>query len=180
MAILKNIISGVKKYKIPFILGFLAAVSFFFILEAAMKPVSKSEYCGTQCHEMNTAYQSWELSVHGSNSRGLQAQCVDCHLPAKEEYVNHLISKGLAGAKDMYVHHFGDEYDVETIRKKVVEHFNVKRCLHCHNNLLAKPGSSAARLAHTSAINDADKDGSSCIDCHENVGHERQAKLFTE
>lgn len=180
MAILKKIISGVNKYKIPFILGFLAAVVGFFMLEAAMKPVSTSKYCGTQCHEMNTAYQSWELSAHGSNRHGLQAQCVDCHLPAKEEHLNHLISKGLAGAKDTYVHHFGGEYDVEAIRKKVVENFPVKRCLRCHNNLLANPGSSAARLAHTSAIYDADKEGSSCIDCHENVGHERQSKLFSE
>jgi len=180
MTILKNIFAAVNKRKIPLILGFLAAVAGFFILEAAMKPVSKSEYCGTKCHEMNTAYQSWELSVHGTNSHGLQAQCVDCHLPPKEEHINHLVSKGLAGAKDMYVHHFGDEYDVEAIRKEVIEHFPAKRCLHCHKNLLAKPGSSAARMAHTSAINDAGKEGTNCIDCHENAGHERQAKIFTK
>ncbi len=180
MAILKNIFIGVKKYKIPFILGFLAAVAGFFILEAAMKPVSKSQYCGTQCHEMNTAYQSWELSVHGTNNRGLQAQCVDCHLPAKDEHVNHLVSKGWAGAKDVYMHHFGGEYDGEAIRKEVLEHFPVKRCLRCHNNLLGKPGSSAARMAHTSAINDAGKEGTSCIDCHEDAGHQRDSKLFSE
>jgi cytochrome c nitrite reductase small subunit len=180
MAILKNIFTVVKKYKIPFTLGVLAAVAAFFILEAAMVPVSTSKYCGTQCHEMDTAYQSWQLSVHGTNNRGLQAQCVDCHLPAKEEHINHLVSKGLAGAKDMYKHHFGGEYDGEAIRKEVVENFPVKRCLRCHNNLLDKPGSSAARLAHTSAINDADKEGSSCIDCHENVGHQRISKLFSE
>ncbi|MCF7956438.1 MAG: NapC/NirT family cytochrome c [Phycisphaerae bacterium] len=180
MATLKKIFIGVKKHKVPFILGFLAAVAGFFILEAAMKPVSTSKYCGTQCHEMNTAYRSWELSAHGTNIHGLQAQCVDCHLPPKEEHIDHLVSKGLAGAKDMYMHKFGGEYDGEAMRKKIVEHFPSERCLHCHKNLLDKPGSSAARMAHTSAINDTDKEGTRCVDCHENVGHERQAKLFSE
>lgn len=180
MAIIKKILISVWKYKIPFIFGFLAAVAGFFILEAAMVPVSKSEYCGTQCHEMNTAYQSWELSPHGSNKHGLQAQCVDCHLPPKEEYINHLVSKGWAGAKDMYMHTFGGEYDGEAIRKEVIENFQGKRCLHCHKNLLFTPGSSAARMAHVSALNDMDSEGSRCIDCHENVGHERQSKLFPE
>lgn len=180
MAIMKSIFNGLKKRKTPFVLGFAAAVAGFFILDAAMKPVSTSKYCGTQCHEMNTAYRSWELSVHGTNSRGLQAQCVDCHLPPKEEHINHLVSKGLAGAKDMYVHHFGDEYDGQAIREKVIEQFPARRCVHCHKNLLEKPGSSAARMAHTSAINDADREGSSCINCHQNVGHQRQATLFKE
>ncbi|MBW8017233.1 MAG: hypothetical protein FVQ82_13700 [Planctomycetes bacterium] len=180
MTIIKNIFAGIKKHKIPFILGFLAAVAFYFIVDAAMKPFSTSQYCGTNCHEMNTAYLSWELSVHGANSHGLQTQCIDCHLPPKSEYINHLVSKGLTGIKDSYVHHFGGEYDVEAIKKEVVEHFPSKRCLRCHNNLLGKPGSPGARTAHISAINDADKEGTRCVDCHENVGHERHSKLFSE
>lgn len=180
MEIIKNIFIGINKRKIPLIIGFLAAIAGFFILEAAMKPVSTSTYCGTQCHEMNTAYRSWELSAHGTNSHGLQAQCVDCHLPPKEEHINHLISKGWEGAKDLYMHNFGGEYNGEAVRKKVVEHFPSTRCLHCHTNLLDKPGAPGARTAHISAINDSDKEGTRCVDCHENVGHERQAKLFSE
>jgi len=179
MAIIKNMLKVLLKHKTPLVAGFLSAVAIFFILEAAMKPVSTSQYCGSTCHEMNYVYQSWELSPHGTNSHGLQAGCVDCHLPPKEEYVHHMISKGYAGAKDMFVHHFG-EYNAEAMRKKVTAHFPSERCLHCHKNLLNKPGSSAARMAHTSAIHDPDKEGSRCVDCHANVGHERQAKLFSE
>ena len=149
-----------------------------FTLNAAMVPVSKSAYCGSKCHEMNTAYLTWELSPHGSNSRGLRAECIDCHLPSKEKYFSHMTAKAYEGAKDIYKHYFGGDYDVEKIRLRILEHLPNDRCLGCHNSLLFKPGSSAARTAHTAVLTRPDAKENRCLKCHEDIGHQRQNKIF--
>ncbi len=168
------------KYILPFIAGIVFAILCFISLNAAMGPVSKSEYCGSSCHEMSTAYQSWELSNHGSNSRGITVNCIDCHLPSKDHYFSYMFAKARAGAKDVLVHHFGSEYDLEKIKTRVRDNIPNSRCLKCHDNLLALPVSSASRIPHQSVINQPDLEENRCIKCHENAGHERDSKLFTE
>lgn len=158
--------------------GFVFAILCFVALNAAMEPVSKSEYCGGQCHEMNTAYQSWELSVHGSNKYGFRVECIDCHLPAKDSYFSHITAKAYEGGKDLYKHYFGEEYNLEKQRRDVLDHIPNKRCQHCHDDLLGKASGSSARTAHQAVIADPDKPENRCVECHENAGHERQSKIF--
>lgn len=174
-----RIYEAVKKRIAIFLAGFIFALLCFVALNAAMVPVSKSEYCGGKCHEMNTAYLTWELSPHGSNSKGFRVECIDCHLPEKEKYFAHITAKAYEGAKDMYKHYFGDEYEGEKIRLKVLSHLPNERCSHCHDDLLARPGTSAARIAHTAALSEPDARENKCIQCHEDVGHQRQNKLFS-
>lgn len=168
-------IFGVFKKRGPaFFAGLIFALLCFVGLNAAMEPVSKSEYCGTNCHEMDTAYQSWKLSIHGANERGLRAECIDCHLPSRDDYFTHIVAKAYAGGKDLYKHHFGGEYDVENVREKVIEHISNEQCLSCHVDLLAKPGSELAEESHTEALNSAEEsDQVKCIECHEDAGHMR-------
>ena len=163
-----------------FVPGFVAAVLCFIALNAAMAPVSKSEYCGGKCHEMNTAYRAWELSSHGANTHGFRVECIDCHLPPKEKYFRHLLAKGYEGGKDIYKHYLGGEYESERLRKRVLETIPNERCLHCHNDLLAKPASPGARTAHADVLNPPGNAESRCVDCHEDAGHERLNKLFSE
>jgi len=163
-----------------FLAGFVSAVLCFVALNAAMKPVSTPEYCGGKCHEMNTAYPTWELSSHGANKYGFRAECVDCHLPPKEKYFRHLLAKAYEGGRDIYKHHFGGEYETEALRKRVLARMPNERCLHCHDDLLGKPGSPGARTAHAEVLNPAPGAESKCVDCHENAGHERESKLFSE
>jgi len=162
-----------KKNALTFSMGFVFALLCFVALNAAMEPVSKSEYCGTKCHEMDTAYQSWKLSIHGANQRGLRAECIDCHAPSKDDYFTHLVFKAYAGGKDMYKHHFGGEYDEEEVREKVLDHISNERCVSCHVDLLAKPSSDLAKEAHTESLKSPDEPDSRCIECHEDVGHQR-------
>ncbi len=170
---------GWAKVHLPtFLLGFGFAILCFVGLNAAMKPFSTAGYCGGQCHEMNISYQSWELSPHGTNANGVRVTCVDCHLPPKDRYFAHVAMKGYTGAKDIYKHYFGPEYDREKIRQKVLEHFPRSRCLQCHNTLLARPGSPAARLAHVDALADLKDPEMHCLKCHESTGHERESRLF--
>ena len=97
-----------------FFIGIVFAMLCFIVIEAAMKPTSKSQFCGSQCHEMQVAYQSWELSVHGTNKYGIQVGCVDCHLPPKEkEYFAHIFAKAYEGGKDFF--------KILTIKRQVVK-----------------------------------------------------------
>lgn len=177
----KGRVAGFTRKRIRvFLVGFVMAMLCFVVLNVAMKPVSSSEYCGGKCHEMNTAYQTWELSSHGANKYGFRVECVDCHLPVKEKYFRHLVAKGYEGGKDVYKHYFGGEYEIEASRKRVLEKIRNDRCLYCHDDLLGKPGSPAARTAHAEVLNPPSGARSKCIDCHEDAGHERENKLFSQ
>jgi cytochrome c-type protein NapC/trimethylamine-N-oxide reductase cytochrome c-type subunit TorC len=169
-----------KKRLLTFFAGFVFAVLCFVALNAAMVPVSKAEYCGSKCHEMNTAYLTWELSLHGTNAYGIRVECINCHLPSKDRYFTHIAAKAYAGAKDTFKHHFGGEYDIEKIRQKVLGHMPNQRCLHCHSSLLDRPSNSAALIAHTAALAEPDAPESRCVQCHEDIGHQRKSKLFTQ
>ena len=162
-----------RKYGPAFFGGFVFALLCFIGLNAAMLPTSKPEYCADKCHEMKEAYRSWELSVHGTNKSGVRIGCVDCHLPPKDKYFSHVTVKAYKGAKDIYLHHFGDEYDAEEIRQKVIDGMPSKSCLNCHDNLLAGLGSVAARIAHTASLENPDLTEYRCVVCHENAGHAR-------
>jgi cytochrome c nitrite reductase small subunit len=169
----------VRKYSVAFFAGIVFAVLCFIGINAAMEPASKSEFCGGQCHEMKAAYRSWELSPHGANKYGVRVECIDCHLPPKDEFFRHTIAKAYDGGKDVFKHYFSDGYDIEKARTKVLEHIPNKRCMYCHNSLLTKSGSSAARAAHMEVLNPSDEDEFRCVECHEDVAHERENKLFS-
>jgi cytochrome c nitrite reductase small subunit len=170
---------AVKKRTLTFIAGFAFALLCFVAFNAVMVPVSTSEYCGSRCHEMNTAYLTWELSSHGMNANGVRVECIDCHLPPKDEYFSHIAAKAYEGVRDLYKHYFGGEYDGEKIRQRVLGNISSRRCLRCHDNLLGRPGSSAARIAHTAALAEPEAPENRCVECHEDVGHQRQNKLFS-
>ncbi len=177
----KGKVAGSKTKRVRvFVAGFVAAVLCFVLLNLAMKPVSTSEYCGGKCHEMNKAYLTWELSSHGGNKYGFRVECVDCHLPPKEKYFRHLLAKGYEGGKDVYKHYFGEKYDAAEAHKRALKKMPNSRCLHCHEDLQARPGSPAARTAHAEALNPPAGSRPRCVDCHEQAGHERENRLFSQ
>jgi cytochrome c-type protein NapC/trimethylamine-N-oxide reductase cytochrome c-type subunit TorC len=161
-----------------FLVGFAFAILCFIGINVAMEPASKSEFCGSKCHEMKIAYRTWELSVHGANKYGFRVDCVNCHLPPKERYFTHVATKAYVGSMDIFKHFFIGGYDIEKARKKALEHMPNKRCVHCHDSLLTKPGSSSARKAHFASLSQPDAPENKCVECHQGTGHERQNKLF--
>ncbi|MHC4721566.1 MAG: cytochrome c3 family protein [Planctomycetota bacterium] len=169
----------VRKRALTFLVGFVFAILCFVGLNAAMEPSSASEYCGSKCHEMKTAYTTWELSVHGANKYGFSVECVSCHLPPKDKFFTHVAVKAYTGAKDIYKHHFGGKYNSDKIRKKVLESMRDKTCVYCHDNLLAKPSGPAARIAHMASLAQPDSEEAGCLACHEDAGHQRKSKLFS-
>lgn len=170
---------AVKKRALAFLAGFAFAILCFVGLNAAMEPTSTSAYCGSKCHEMQTAYQTWENSEHGAGSNGIRVECVDCHLPPKDKFFTYVALKAYTGGKDIYKHYFGGEYDAEEIRKKVLDQMLDQTCLNCHDSLLVKPSSSAARIAHAASLAHPNLPQARCLACHEDVGHQRKSKLFS-
>lgn len=170
----------IKKRGLAFIAGVCFAVVCFLAISAAIGPSSRSEYCGGKCHEMKEAYRSWELSPHGSNTHGFRVECVDCHLPPKERFFSHVVAKAYSGGKDIYMHYLGGKYDRQEQSEKVLAGMSNKRCMHCHDSLLVKAGSQAARQAHSEVVNSSVVSEHRCVDCHEDAGHERKSKLFSE
>ncbi|MHC4500438.1 MAG: cytochrome c3 family protein [Planctomycetota bacterium] len=175
--IVKKLVRVVRRYSAGFSVGLLSAILCFLAINTVAERFSTSEYCGGNCHQMKSAYRSWELSAHYANDSGVVAQCVDCHLPPKEKYFTHMTAKAYAGIKDVYKYHFGGEYDAEKTRKRVLEEMPNERCLNCHGNLLVRPGSSAARLAHQTVLNPDEDVKPRCVECHEKL-HEREGKVF--
>jgi cytochrome c-type protein NapC/trimethylamine-N-oxide reductase cytochrome c-type subunit TorC len=175
----RKIFKVIKKHIPAFMVGVGFAVLSFIGLNAAMGPTSTSHYCSSKCHEMNTAYQTWELSEHGAGRKGVRVECIDCHLPPKDKFFTHVAAKAYVGGKDIYKHYFGGEYDLENMRKKVLDQMLDERCVNCHNNLLARPSGPAARIAHTASLARPNSPEARCLACHEYAGHQRKSKLFS-
>jgi len=168
-----------KRRTVAFLAGFAFAVACFIAVNAAMGPFSTPEYCGATCHEMGPAYRTWELSPHGANNMGVRADCVDCHLPPKEEYFHHLFAKAYAGGKDIYKHYLGGQYDRDKMSRHVLDRLPNENCMSCHNDLLKKPANAAVHLAHQGLEIQPDAPENRCVRCHETAGHERESKLFS-
>ena len=166
----------VRKHAITFIVGFVGAIICFVILENVMKPFSTSKYCGS-CHEMDTAYKTWEVSSHGANRYGFRVECVDCHLPSKDNYFKYMAKKTYTGLKDAYIHYFGDEYNLEDVRGKVIANFPNSNCMKCHKELLASPESSDALAAHKEFLNQPGDSKMKCVTCHSDL-HKRAPEMF--
>lgn len=172
-------IRAIKKRARVFLTGFVFAILCFVGINTAMEPASKSEFCGSKCHEMKAAYRTWELSTHGANKYGFRVECVDCHLPPHHEYFRHITTKAYEGGKDIFKHIFLGGYNFEESLKRARDHIPNKRCMHCHDNLLTRPGSSAAIKAHKASLARPREPENKCVKCHQGTGHERQNKLYS-
>jgi len=169
---IRKITGRFKQFWIIFLTGFGTAILCFVVLNAATRPFETSEYCGTACHEMQSLYEGWKLSEHYVNSTGVVVDCVDCHLPPKDKYLTHLSAKLCVGVRDLYKHYFVKSYDDNKQREKVLMEMPDERCTRCHSNLLARPSSVAARIAHKVPAEPADVNIPRCVECHSQL-HKR-------
>jgi cytochrome c nitrite reductase small subunit len=169
-----------KKSTFVFSMGFMFALFCFVMLNLAMKPVSDSKFCGNNCHEMHSALSTWKNSVHGENKTGLQAQCVDCHLPEKDDYFRHLIVKAYQGCKHIFHHYtaklFGSK-EAPALALTATDHTDRMKnevCIRCHASLLGKPSNETIREAHMEAFNTSgNTEQTKCVECHEDAGHKQ-------
>lgn len=153
--------------------------------QAVLHATSTTEFC-VSCHTMEKPLHEYQGSVHFSNSKGIRAECADCHIP--HQPVDYLITK-IKASKDIYHEYVTGKIDTE---EKYEEHRlemaqrvwsdlkanDSATCRSCHsfNAMEFYDQPKGAREMHISA----QKDGQTCIDCHKGVAHlAPQQKLDT-
>ncbi len=154
--------------------------------QAVLHATSTTEFC-VSCHTMEKPFHEYQGSVHFSNSKGVRAECADCHIPTHNT-VDYLWTK-IRASKDIY-HEFvtgkidtDEKYEEHRLEMAQTVWDQLKAndsatCRSCHSfdamELYDQP--KGAREMHIAA----QKDGQTCIDCHKGVAHMApQMKLDT-
>ncbi len=128
-------------------------------------------FCGT-CHVMAPMIAAYEQDPHGGvNANGIQATCLDCHLPHESAW-GYAWAKAQTGTHDVWAQW---TYDLEAIdweakRERREEFTYDSGCLNCHQNLeRATMASNKAFVAHRPYFQKTTRQ--TCVSCHPHVGH---------
>jgi cytochrome c-type protein NapC/trimethylamine-N-oxide reductase cytochrome c-type subunit TorC len=157
------------KAAILIIVGIVIAFPLFSMTYYTMARTSTPEFCSS-CHEIVPAYQSWKTSTHRNNPQGIQANCMDCHLPPPENTVDFFFTKTLHGAKDVLAHilHGPEGYDRPENRVAAYKDMENENCRKCHRNIEYIPEKRGAMRAHREALYGGER---KCVDCHSKLVH---------
>lgn len=150
--------------------GVLLGFPVFSMTYYTMVRTSTPEFCAS-CHEIQPAYQAWKTSTHVNNAQGIVADCMDCHLPAPHDTVDFFYTKTLHGAKDVFAHFFGGEYDREAMKARATANIKNDQCLKCHRNIEYMPRKRGAMLAHKQVLYPMTGYEKQCLDCHADLVH---------
>lgn len=153
-----------------FLGGILVTAVIVFLGNKAVVATSTNEFCEA-CHIHPHSTQSWKLSTHYDNQRGIQVHCVDCHLPPYGE--GYLPQKVRTGVRDVYGKLFKDPESLNWEAKSQVDYaathtFEVS-CIYCHQNNFPLGLSQEGREAHL--YYEQQQGELHCINCHITVGH---------
>jgi formylglycine-generating enzyme required for sulfatase activity/nitrate/TMAO reductase-like tetraheme cytochrome c subunit len=159
-----------KTGRIIFLSGVIVTALLIFLGSKAVVSTSTNEYCAS-CHIHPHSTDSWKLSTHYDNKRGIQVHCVDCHLPPHGE--GYLVEKAKTGARDVWAKWFKDPESFNWEAKSQIEYakrhaFEVS-CIHCHQNNYPLGLTKDGREAHLYYERQAGE--LHCINCHITVGH---------
>jgi nitrate/TMAO reductase-like tetraheme cytochrome c subunit len=166
------------RYGVVFFLGVVFAVAAFLAINAISRPLATSTFCGTACHELEPAYKGYLESPHNLNSQGLKADCVDCHLPPKEQFFRNLFEKARTGSVELWRHYFGPQYERDKIIARVKAGMKNTTCLYCHKDLLASPSSRAVYYMHKGSLAAPGDPWGKCTACH--TAHARKQNRLAE
>ncbi|MBV4411614.1 NapC/NirT family cytochrome c [Enterobacteriaceae bacterium YMB-R22] len=140
-----------------------------------MHKTSDTEFC-VSCHSMQQPLAEYQGSIHFQNTKGIRAECADCHVP--HQPVSYLKTKVMA-LKDVWGEMTGkidtpEKYEAHKLEMaqsvwKTLKDSDSATCRSCHSfeamDVLAQRPE--ARQQHPVAI----KNGETCIDCHKGVAH---------
>ncbi len=162
--------------KFLFFMGVLTASLIIFFSNKAVVATSTNEFCEA-CHIHPHSTDSWKLSTHYDNQRGIRVKCVDCHLPPKGE--GYLPQKVRTGLRDVYGKLFKDPESLNWDAKSEIEyaktHAFESSCKHCHQNNFPLGLSEEGREAHL--YYEQKSEELHCINCHITVGHHDPDRL---
>lgn len=156
------------------IIGIIIGVVFVAGLYQTSVYFSTNESC-MMCHVHPHAEESWELSVHVNNGSGVMVNCVDCHLPPKDDTWAHYTAKLALGARDVWGYITKDSADFNWDMKSELEHavkyIPNESCVKCHQNLFPKGITDDGITAHLYYEDNSEKLDLQCISCHLDAGH---------
>lgn len=165
--------SGTRKWVKPLLfvgLGVVLAFPIFSMTYFTMVRTSTPEFCAS-CHEIEAAVSEWRTSSHASNTKGVVADCMDCHLPAPQDTFEFFYAKTAHGLKDVLVHLSGEPYDRKAMREQAWANIKNEQCMKCHRNLLYMPYQRGAMLAHRTVLYPRPGYEKQCTDCHRDLVH---------
>jgi len=152
------------------VIGFLAGIVLILTGQKAVVYTSTDDFC-SRCHVHPHSTQTWKLSTHYDNQRGIVVHCIDCHLPPHGE--GYLPEKVKTGLRDLYGDIFKDISNINWEEKSRPEyaarHAYLSSCNECHKNLFTRGLSIEGEEAHLYYTNH--KEELHCINCHLQVGH---------
>ena len=164
------------KYWIIGLTGLLIGVVLMVVFSGEMNRTSSSDYC-MSCHIHEKADADWKKSLHYNSSSGVKTDCVECHLPPKEDgLLRYWMEKSRMGAKDIWAKWTKDPESIDWEAKRELEHarkiVHNATCEKCHVNLYPEGISDDGITAHLHYEENVEKLGLDCISCHLNVGHD--------
>lgn len=162
-----------------FLAGVIITALFIFIGNKAIVKTSEDEYCAS-CHIHPHSTESWKLSTHYDNKRGIRVHCVECHLPPHGE--GYLPEKARTGIRDVWAKWFKDPESFNWEQKSQIEYakshtFEIS-CIHCHQNNYPLGLSADGREAHL--YYEKQEGELHCINCHITVGHHDPDRLHVQ
>ena len=144
-----------------------------------------NEFCGTGCHSMTPALESYERGPHARNASGVPATCSDCHIPYESQHANAvefaqlLWFKALAGGKDAIAELRGTiatperwKEEQPRLREKVrtfIASTHAMTCRGCHQlETFAGAANPMAAQVHAGEIR---PETVNCLECHSDFAH---------
>ena len=127
------------------------------------------------CHVHPHVFDSWKLSTHVNNRSGVKVHCIDCHLPPKNQTVNHYSAKLKLGITDLWGYLTKDsvdfDWDMKSELEYAVKYIPNESCTECHHNLFPVGLNDDGITAHLYYEENEKKLNLQCISCHLDVGH---------
>jgi cytochrome c-type protein NapC len=143
------------------------------VMDTVIHATGDYAFCSS-CHSHEPIGASYLEDVHGGNNAvGFRATCSQCHIP-QDNALHYLWVKGVHGVVDPTMELLKDPHDIDWHgnRERRAEYVYDSGCLSCHVFLeKATAGNRMASRAHRKYF--AEPGTRHCVDCHENVGHNR-------
>ena len=162
-----------RKFSV-FLLGSIVGIGVVISFYQVSVYLSSNESC-MMCHVHPHVEASWKLSKHYNNSSGTRVNCVDCHLPPRNNTWDHYSFKVKLGVKDLWSFLTKDSADFDWDRKSTLEHavkyIPNESCKECHHNLFPEKVTDDAIIAHLYYEENEKKLNLQCISCHLDAGH---------
>ena len=163
---------GRKKW--IFLAGIIIGFAMFISAYQVSVYFSSNESC-MMCHVHPHVEASWKQSVHYNSKSGVVTNCVDCHLPPKDQTLNHYSAKIKLGVKDAWGFLVKDSADFDWERKSelenAVKYIPNESCKECHRNIFPSGITDDGITAHLYYDENEKKLDLQCISCHLDVGH---------